>query len=216
MRNRALAAFVILSGATMAVPPASCAQSIELTRAGSLGYVSYTWRGEDNSGEMRLTINNRTEREWIIHVEVGTKLEPANASAQSMTVTREVHVTVHPHERHVIDVRVACLDISKDAPAVGDVVWAATVVPPLRDFISCTNRIIDDEARSAPQDARRSLRAMRPFIVQASLWRARGATMQQWINFFETYQHLSGDQAREMAAGADEAAGSVVQQCPGF
>jgi len=92
------------------IPPA--AFSLDLDTARSKGYIDYTWYGSGSSNHI-LYITNRTKRIWIVEVEVATKLEPAGDNVQSMVVTEEVRVKLHPHDRTTLEVKVACPDIEK-------------------------------------------------------------------------------------------------------
>ena len=192
----------------------SKAQSIELLDARSAGYINFDWAGMRDSTKMKLHITNRTEREWLVQIEVGTKLEPAGGNAQSMVVTKEVHVHMHPHDSQRIEVEAACLDISKPPPDTTDTNWTARSVGSLKEFIACVNGIIDTLVDSAPADERTTLRNLRSSILQSALWRARGASRTDWIKFFVDYQGMTQEEAEEATDFTDEASGPIVDQCP--
>jgi hypothetical protein len=139
-----------------------------------------------------------------VEIEVGTKLEPGNESVQSMVVTREVKVEVHPHDVQRVEVQVACLDISKDPPAATDLSWNVQISPQLAAFIACANRLALSEKPS-----------YRPYFVQYSLWQARGATKQQWVDLLTHYPPpMSQADAEEQADHFAQDFGEVVRQCP--
>jgi len=186
-------------------PPDATPQAIGLVEAESRGYVGYEWAGRGDNATMGLTVTNKTEREWEVEIEVGTKLEAGNENVQSMVVTKEVHITLHPHDKQDIEVHAACLDISKDPPATTDASWSVQVVPRLADFIGCAERL-------APADDA----TLRPYFVQYSLWQARGATRQQWVDFFMHYSDPPKSQAEAEQAADDQSQQfeDVVRQCP--
>src|SRR5205809_1698954 len=79
------------------------AESVELLAAASTGYINYAWAGMGDSTAMMLRIVNKTEREWHVEIEVGTKLEPSDGNAQSMVVTTEIDVHLHPHDSQRVE-----------------------------------------------------------------------------------------------------------------
>ncbi len=190
------------------------AQTVELLQGHSLGYIDYSWTGTGGSTSMRLTIMNRTERVWIVHIQRGLRLEPGRAGVQSMTVTEEMQVSVHPHDRQSVEVHVSCLDISYRPPSSTDVTWRTTASTQLRDFMSCTNGLVDDAKAGAPPDETMMLEGLRPVVVQFALWKARGATTQQWIDFLTHYQGIAEPQAQQLAQMFDQAFGELVRRCP--
>ncbi|MEK6376027.1 MAG: hypothetical protein AABO58_25410 [Acidobacteriota bacterium] len=170
--------------------------SIGLVDATNAEYVTSSWAGTGNSGTMTVRIVNRTEREWLIHVDVGTKLEPSNSGVQSMVVTEELHVTMHPHDSQTLDVEVSCLDISKDTPDTTDRGWSANVSTGLAAFIGCVKG--GDDADK----------------LQIAVWAARGATREQWVDYFVTYQGASRAEALQMAIAAEDDGRAILARCP--
>ena len=189
-------------------------ETVELVAAGSAGNIDYALTGMGNSGAMQLRVVNKTEREWLVEVEVGTKLEPSSGNAQSMVVTREIEVHVHPHDSNTVELQVACLDISKPPPMPSDTDWSAQVSSSLAAFIACVNRTIADIVASAPDDKRLFLQNLQPFILQGSLWKARGATSDDWVDFFVHYMNMTQDQARQKGNAMEQVTGLIVDQCP--
>lgn len=198
------------SQSTALSPP----EPIELVRAASAGYVDYTFSGMDNSGAMQVRIVNKTEREWMVSIEVGTKLEPASGNAQSMVVTKELEIHLHPHDSQTVEVEVNCLDISKPPPMTTDRNWSAQVSARLAAFIACVNRTITAAADQAPSDQAEILRKAQPFLLQVALWQARGATKDQWIDFFVHYQGMTQDRAQAQADFFEQLGGAIVRECP--
>jgi hypothetical protein len=190
---------------TPAIAGLANGQVMGLVEAHSNGYADYAWVGSGDNATMVVTITNKTERDWHATIELGTKLEPAGESVQAMVVTKEIEVHLEPHDSQVVEVHVACLDISKDPPAKTDTSWSLHVEPKLAAFIACAEGL-------APSDDP----SMRPFFVQYSLWQARGATRQQWLDFVVHYSDspISQSDAEETADHNIERFGAIVSQCP--
>jgi hypothetical protein len=161
---------------------------------------------------MMLQVLNRTNRTWHLEVEEGTKLEPAEGSVQNMVVTHEIHVTVHPHDEPEVSVEVACLDIGKAPPATGNTSWTARQSSNLARFLTCVNGIVDDLKTEDSQHAS-SYEQARRGILQSSLWKARGASKEDWIHFYMEYQDMSEDEAREAVETMEPALNEVTNKC---
>jgi hypothetical protein len=179
-------------------------EAAELLAAGSAGYINYSWAGVGDSTTMALRITNKTEREWEIEIEIGTKVDPSDGNAQSMVVTKEIEVHLHPHDSQRVEVQVACLDISKPPPGPNDTDWRTQASSGLADFIACVRRVLSRELPNVRTDG----------ILQIALWKARGATRDQWIDFFVHYQNMGADKAAKMADGAEEISNALLQECP--
>lgn len=185
----------------------------DLVTASSKGDVDYTLSGTGDSSSMTLRIRNKTRRIWIVEVEVGMKLEPAKGDVQAMVVTKEVHVTVHPHEETTVEVEVACLDISKPPPSKSDISWTLQRPPQLRQFINCVNGNIDDLKKKDPDNSQ-AYEENRTRLIQAGLWQARGASREQWIDFYERYAGQTPDEARQIADMLEPFRGQLIKECP--
>lgn len=186
----------------------------ELTEAKKNGFINYSWAGIGNSGTMILNIKNETEREWLIHVEVGTKLEPEVGDVQSMVVTKEIHVTAHPHNNEKIEVEVSCLDISKPPPGTENVLWTVAVSSQLSEFIQCINRMINEEKGSPSSDIGDVTEQLRYMVIQFSLWKARGASKEEWIEYLVKYLEIPEEHANKLAEDIDQNFGEVLKSCP--
>jgi len=194
--------------------PALRSEPVELVAAASAGDIGYAFTGMGNSGTMQVRVVNRTEREWLGQIEVGTKLEPSKGDAQSMVVTKEVELHIHPHDSQTVEIEVNCLDISKAPPMPSDRDWRAQVSTRLAGFIACVNRTIAAEADKAPSEEAQLLRTIQPFLLQIALWQARGATKDEWIDFFVHYQDMTQDKAQAQADFAEQFGGLIVRECP--
>jgi hypothetical protein len=213
----AIALGIVTAGCTKKTPPQPppsnsntpaeltlAAQSGDLVAAISSGDINYSLSGKGSSDVMVLRIRNNSRRSWSVEVEVGTKLEPAGGTAQSMVVTKGIHVTAHPHEEPEIELEVACLDISKPPPAETDRSWRVSNAPELARFITCVNGNIKEQ---------RIDEDVRPRFLQGALWKARGASRDEWIHFFETYGGATPDEAREAADEIEPLLGSLLTGC---
>lgn len=173
----------------------------------------YQLSGTGDSQTMTLRVLNRTNRTWHVEVEEGTKLEPAEGSVQNMVVTHGIHVTVHPHDEPETSVEVACLDISKAAPAASNTSWSARQSPNLTRFLACVNGIVDDLKTEDSQHAS-SYEQARRSLLQSSLWQARGASKQDWIDFYVKYQGMTEDEARAKVEAMEPVLNEVTNNCP--
>jgi hypothetical protein len=160
---------------------------------------------------MILSVRNETERTWVVHVEVGTKLEPATGETQNMVVTKEVHVTAHPHDHHELTLEVACLDISKAPPAESDREWTVTESAQLARFLACVDTTVDKMIR---EESEADLGEMRGLFVQFGLWQARGASQEQWVDFLVEYWGMSREEASELADSLSPALDELINACP--
>jgi hypothetical protein len=163
---------------------------------------------------MKLRIRNNLTGTLELCVEVGTKLKPAEASVQQMVVVREVKITLKAKAEDEVTIEVNCLDISKDPPSESDVKWEIQDSAAARDFIACTNQILDTAMKAADSQQERDIfKALRPFLVQAALWQARGATRQKWIHFWVQYQGMSQERASQVADALTPLLSPIVQAC---
>ena len=183
-----------LTASAATSPADQAATSVELVQAKEAGYIDYVWSGTGDSQSMSVKVVNKTEREWQVEIEVGTKLEPSNEAVQSMIVTNEVHVTMHPHDSQTVEVEVSCLDISRDPPATSDDAWKVTASPRLASFIACVKR--DD-----------------PTMMQEALWYFRGATRDDWIEYFTKYEDKSEAEAEKAADSIESEIGQLARNC---
>lgn len=192
---------------------AQSTQYAELAQVDSIDGLSYVLSGLGTSRLMKLTLRNSTTRLWIVHVEVGTKLEPKNGDIQEMAVTTDIRVTVHPHDETSVELDVACLDIADDAPPSGYREWRVRNPVLLRQFITCANTAVDAYKDRYPQDAAR-FEAARLNIVQFALWQARGASRPEMIDFFVKYQRFSREAAAKQVDAWQELLAPIGDVCP--
>jgi len=170
------------SSAPTASPTPTAPKSGNLVEATMSWDVAYEISGIGNASNMKLTLENRTERVWELKVEPGTKFEPSEDNVQRMVVTDEYHVHLEPHERQTVEVKVSCLDINRLAPAIQNRSWSITASQNLARFIRCAKSAVNDiEARGQiPPEARRNL-------FQFVIWKARGATRDDFVHLVQTY-----------------------------
>jgi hypothetical protein len=199
-------------------PPAPISNEPQsLTLADLRSGVDYQLSGTGDNQRMQLRLMNRTNRTWEVEVEVGTKVEPSEGSVQSMVVTHEIKVTVQPHDEPVMDVQVACLDISKDPPASSNNSWSASPSPRLARFIACANGAADD-INTEDSESASDHEKLRRGILQHSLWKARGASNEDFMHFFMNYplngHYMTEDEARQAVEESEPLLDRVVNKCP--
>lgn len=232
------ALFVILSlsgqtstGTTVARPPSTANSSnrlalnwtsyvdsasfqwerVDFIDAASSGDVSYTLSGLGGSGQLKMGLRNKTERSWIVSIEVGTEFEPGDTSVQRMVATRKIEVHLHPHEQTTLELEVNCLDISKPPPSQSNTSWTSRRSSRLAQFLRCANEGID-QAKRGTREAQ-LLEDARPLLIQFSLWSARGATRGEWIDFWVHYQHMPRQQAVELVNAFAPALEEITRSC---
>lgn len=200
--------------ASAATPKASPEQCVDLVSATSDHSVTIWLHGTGDSSHMKLRIRNNLTGKIELCVEVGTKLKPADASVQQMVVVEEVKITLRAKAEDEVTLQVNCLEISKDPPSESDVNWVIQDSAKTRDFIDCTNKILESAMSEANTQQEKDLvKALRPFFVQAALWHARGATRQQWIHFWVQYQGMSQNQASQIADSLGPLLRELVNAC---
>jgi hypothetical protein len=186
----------------------------ELADASAQDGLGYVLSGTGDSGVMNLRLTNHTNRVWQVHIEKGLKLEPSDAGVQNMTVTKEVHVTLHSHEEQELDLEVACLDIAKATPAPTDISWTIQQSASLAQFIACVNGLVDEQKAKNPQDSEQ-YESRRKDLLQASLWKARGATRQDWVEYYTKYHPTMSEEKVQQAVDAREPGlNEIVNSCP--
>jgi hypothetical protein len=203
---------------TFAAPPQNCDSSIDLARAASLGCVSYKIRGMGTSEKAHIEIRNHLNISVQIEIEPGTELVPSQGGVQRLAVTRGYKINIHGHahnEEEVVvarDIDVACLDISLDAPSRENDKWTVKRQQQVQDFLTCLDDGIQ-EAKKASSSLASQLSDMRPFLVQLAVWQARGASRQQWIDFFVKYQKMKQADAAQVIDGLKPLLDGIVGQC---
>lgn len=153
-----------------------------LVEASASGDISYRLSGAGDAAKMNVSVKNKTERVWELKIEVGTKLEPSEGNVQQMVVTKEYEVHLEPHEEETLEIEVSCLDISKDAPATDNKSWGIKTSKQLADFLNCANAAIDELVKKGQAD-----NEDRHGLLQFAIWKARGATRDDFIHLIVTY-----------------------------
>jgi hypothetical protein len=196
---------------TQEEPPTS---PVTLDSPQAQGVVEATWHGSGSgdSREMILNLVNQTTYEFTVQVEIGTKLAPKKGDVQNMVVTHELEVHLHPHEETTAKVEVACLDISKDPPGQSNDAWDAAKSSELVRFLACANSFIDD-LKQRDADQADAVEKKRSDLVQMALWKARGTSRQQWIDFFVHYQQLTQEDAAQMADQLGPLLDEIERRC---
>jgi hypothetical protein len=166
-------------------------------------------QGNGTSTNVILRVVNKTKDIWTLSVEEGATLTPSDGGVQSMVVTTEKRIELDHHEEKDAELEVACLDITKAAPAPSTTAWSVHPSPRLKEFIDCARTTID---RAVVDDS--GLHGKESSMLQAAVWQARGATTQQWVEFFVKYHDLSRDDAQQRAKQLEDFAASLVRACP--
>jgi hypothetical protein len=182
-----------------------------LVQATSGGDVSSELAGlnDPDSSKMNLKVRNKTEQVWELKIEVGTRLEPEDGNVQQMVVTKEIEVHLEPHDYKALELEVSCLDISKAAPSSLNTKWKIVASPKLAQFIRCANGAVDDL-----KIRREVTEEQRPDLIQLALWDARGATHNEWIDYYEHYHQLSLDEAERAIEEDQPRAKKITGRCP--
>lgn len=202
---------VTLSPSPESSPTPNEPRSGDLVKATSSGDISYQLAGVElgDSTKMNLSVRNKTERTWEVKIEVGTKLEPGDSDVQQMVVTKEVEVHLEPHDHQSIELEVSCLDISKAAPSSANTKWRLVSSQNLAQFIRCANDAVNDlkAEGDAQEEERRGL-------IQGALWKARGATRDDWIHYYQDYHQLTAEQAEQVIEESEPTLKKITDRCP--
>ena len=185
---------------------------VDLLKASSDGSVKFWVSGTGDSREMTLRVKNELTVALKICVEVGTRLKPKEGSVQAMVVTKEVKITLKAEAEDEVSLEVACLDITKDPPSRTNSSWTVGKPAKLVNFLDCVNRLLDEVKQQEPSHAGH-IDAARQSLVQLSLWQARGATREDWIEFLVKYQSMSKEQATQQTDLLQPLLAEIVNQC---
>jgi hypothetical protein len=189
-------------------------QCVDVVTATSNHSVTIWVHGTGDSSQMKLRLRNNLSAKLEICVEIGTELKPNEASVQKMVVVEEVKITLKAKAEDEITLEVNCLDISKDAPSTNNVNWVIQNSDIIAKFIRCTNGVLNATISSLnTQQEKDMIEGLRPFFIQAALWQARGATRQQWIDFWVHYQEVPPDKASQLADSLTPLLTQIVQTC---
>lgn len=193
---------------TPTAEPLKSANFVDATSSGDIDY-ALKGIGSGDSTKMSLELKNKTERIWEVKIEVGTKLEPNKGNIQQMVVTKEVEVHLEPHEEETLELEVGCLEISKEAPSTSDTGWHLESSRSLAQFIKCANSAIDylkGEGEATEED--------RSGLLQGALWTVRGATHDDWVEFYEKYQHATPEEAEQAIQEDESLLKTITTRCP--
>ena len=130
-----------------------------------------------------------------------------------MVVTKEVSVKIEPHDESEVTLEVACLDIGLKAPGETNRSWTIGRSPALRQYIACVSRHVDERQRQEPNNPEFS-EENRPGLIQGGLWKARRASREEWIAFFENYRNTTPEEARALADDVIPEVEELVKECP--
>ncbi|HXT62059.1 MAG TPA: hypothetical protein VN696_03390 [Pyrinomonadaceae bacterium] len=183
-------------------------RSGSLVDAVSSGDISYQLSGAGDNLKMNLTVRDKSERVWEVKIEAGTKLEPSESGVQQMVITKEYEVHLEPHEHHDIEIEVSCLDINKEAPSNDDKAWRIKRSQQLATFINCVNGGMDALERTGEIE-----KSSRGGLLQFALWKARGATRDDFIHLMTTYNGLSDEEAGKTADERDTIILRAIKGC---
>jgi hypothetical protein len=179
-----------------------------LVDAAASGDISYQLSGAGDNSKMKLTVRNKTERVWEVKIEEGTKLEPSEGGVQEMVITKEYEVHLEPHEHRDLEIEVSCLDINKEAPGAENKSWRIKSSQQLADFIKCANAGISELERSG-----QTKKSDRAGLLQYAIWKARGATRDDFIHLETTYGGVSEDEAARIADEQDPFIVEAIKKC---
>lgn len=190
-------------------PTPASPRSGNLVEATSNREVSCQFSGAGNAAKMNLTVRNETETVWELKIEVGTKLEPSEGDVQQMVITKEYEIELEPHEEEKLVVEVSCLDINKDPPATENKAWGIKMSQQLAQFISCANAGIDELERKG-----QAKKEDRHGLLQFAIWKARGATRDDFIHLITTNSETAITE-EEASASLDEDEPLIIEAISG-
>lgn len=197
-------------------PPASPTpdenrRSGDLVQATQSGDITYEMAGVDigDSTKMDLKLRNKSMRKWEVKIGMGTKLEPSGGNVQRMVVTKERTVQLEPNDYETLQLEVGCLDISKPPPSKKDTGWRVESSKELSDFLNCVYQTLDQFKQQGQLEEADMRGAM-----QAALWQARGASRDDWIQYYRKYNGFSRQQAEQAVDESEPVLKMITSRCP--
>ena len=159
------------------------AQPVEFITAVSQGTVEYALKAKGSFRGIVLWITNKSETPLQVNVEVGTEFEPQNDVP--LFVFKKASVVVQPRQRWMVDLAVTSLDIHKSPSVNVGTTWQVHKSNRLTEFLQCASDTLEKK-KKINQASKTILGDLESFMLQYSVWRARGAGredfMDHWIN----------------------------------
>ena len=160
------------------------AQPVEFITAVSQGTVEYTLKAKGSFRGIVLWITNKSETPLQVNVEVGTEFEPAQIDLP-MVVLKKASVVVQPRQRWMVDLAVTSLDIHKPPSVNVGTTWQVHKSNRMVEFLQCASDTLEKKKKTN-HAYETILGDLESFMLQYSVWRARGAGredfMDHWIN----------------------------------
>ena len=160
------------------------AQPVEFITAVSQGAVEYTLQGTGAFNHVVLWITNKAETPLQVSVEVGTEFEPAQNDVP-LFVFKKASVVVQPRQRWFVELAVTSLDIHKPPSVNVGTAWQVHKSNRMVEFLQCASDTLEKK-KKINHAYKTILGDLESFMLQYSVWRARGAGredfMDHWIN----------------------------------
>jgi hypothetical protein len=160
------------------------AQPVEFINAVSQGTIEYTLQATGSFNRVVLWTTNKAETPLQVNVEVGTEFEPAQNDVP-LFVFKKASVVVQPRQRWMVDLAVSSLDIHKFPSVKADTAWQVHRSNRIVEFLQCASDTLEKKKKTN-HAYETILGDLESFMLQYSVWRARGAGredfMDHWIN----------------------------------
>ena len=160
------------------------AQPVEFINAVSQGTIEYTLQATGSFNRVVLWTTNKAETPLQVNVEVGTEFESAQAD-EPLFVFKKASVVVQPRQRWMVDLAVTSLNIHKFPSVKVDTAWQVHKSNRMVEFLQCASDTLEKK-KKINQASKTILGDLESFMLQYSVWRARGAGredfMDHWIH----------------------------------
>jgi hypothetical protein len=169
------------------------AQPIEFIAAVSQGTVEYTLQAKGSFNRVVLWLTNKSETPLQVSVEVGTEFEPAQID-MPLVVFKKASVLVQPRQRWFLELEVTSLDIHKPPSLNVGTAWQVHKSNRLTEFLQCASDTLEKKKKSN-EAYEQILGGLESFMLQYSVWRARGAGREDFMDHWVKEEGNSQSQA---------------------
>ena len=158
------------------------AQPVEFIAAVSQGTVEYTLQSMGSFSRVVLWLTNKSETPLQVNVEVGTEFEPAQID-MPLVVFKKANVLVQPRQRWMVELEVTSLDIHKLPSVDVGTAWQVHKSNRVAEFLQCASDTLEKKKKSNAA-YEQMLSGLDSFMLQYSVWRARGAGREEFMDFW--------------------------------
>jgi hypothetical protein len=189
----------------------SSTQSVDFIDAVSQRTLEYTLKAIGQFSRVVLHLTNKSETALKVNVEVGTEFDPADSDLQ-LVVFNKAEVVVQPHARSMVELEATSLDIHNLPTVNVGTAWQIHKSARLAEFLRCAADTLEKKKQSSELHAR-FFRGMDHFVLRDSVWRARGATRDDFIDFDVNRVRSSRSNAELTFAAFNPVLEEIIRNC---